>query len=105
MTDMYLDIVARTADYIRTHPYLPTGTTIPVIADAELADPDLGTGAVKITPAHDPNDLACAQVGCCCGVGVYCCGVCGLVCLPRLACDQPCTTEMSPTFATVARSR
>jgi valyl-tRNA synthetase len=29
--------------------------------DAELADPELGSGAVKITPAHDPNDLACAE--------------------------------------------
>ncbi|HVF46850.1 MAG TPA: valine--tRNA ligase, partial [Pyrinomonadaceae bacterium] len=28
---------------------------IPVIAD-EYVDPEFGTGAVKITPAHDPND-------------------------------------------------
>lgn len=28
---------------------------IPVIAD-RFVDPDFGTGAVKITPAHDPND-------------------------------------------------
>jgi valyl-tRNA synthetase len=32
---------------------------IPIIADAELVDPALGTGAVKVTPAHDPNDYAC----------------------------------------------
>jgi valyl-tRNA synthetase len=32
---------------------------IPVIADALLVDPALGTGAVKVTPAHDPNDYAC----------------------------------------------
>jgi valyl-tRNA synthetase len=32
---------------------------IPIIADAELVDPKLGTGAVKVTPAHDPNDYAC----------------------------------------------
>ena len=32
---------------------------IPVICDAELVDPDMGTGAVKITPAHDQNDFAC----------------------------------------------
>lgn len=32
---------------------------IPIIADALLADPDLGTGCVKVTPAHDPNDYAC----------------------------------------------
>ncbi|MBK3333374.1 valine--tRNA ligase [Persephonella atlantica] len=29
---------------------------IPVIAD-EYVDPEYGTGAVKITPAHDPNDF------------------------------------------------
>jgi valyl-tRNA synthetase len=32
-----------------------TGRQIPVIAD-EWADPELGTGVVKITPAHDFND-------------------------------------------------
>ena len=30
--------------------------TIPVIAD-ELVDAEFGTGAVKVTPAHDPNDF------------------------------------------------
>jgi valyl-tRNA synthetase len=34
---------------------------IPIIADGQLADPTLGTGAVKVTPAHDPNDYACWQ--------------------------------------------
>ena len=29
---------------------------IPIILD-ELADPEFGTGAVKVTPAHDPNDF------------------------------------------------
>ncbi len=29
---------------------------IPIIAD-ELADPEFGTGVVKVTPAHDPNDF------------------------------------------------
>jgi valyl-tRNA synthetase len=33
---------------------------IPVIAD-EMVDREFGTGAVKITPAHDPNDFALAQ--------------------------------------------
>ncbi|KAG8052975.1 hypothetical protein GUJ93_ZPchr0001g30805 [Zizania palustris] len=28
-----------------------------IICDAELVDPNFGTGAVKITPAHDPNDF------------------------------------------------
>src|SRR4051794_21025709 len=32
---------------------------IPIIADGLLADPTLGTGCVKVTPAHDPNDYAC----------------------------------------------
>lgn len=32
------------------------GREIPVIAD-EYVDPEFGTGAVKITPAHDPNDF------------------------------------------------
>jgi len=32
------------------------GKEIPVIAD-EYVDPEFGTGAVKITPAHDPNDF------------------------------------------------
>jgi valyl-tRNA synthetase len=29
----------------------------PIIADAILVDPKFGTGAVKVTPAHDPNDF------------------------------------------------
>lgn len=33
---------------------------IPVVAD-EAVDPEFGTGAVKVTPAHDPNDLAIAS--------------------------------------------
>ena len=35
--------------------------TIPIIADPETADPAFGSGAVKITPAHDFNDFACGQ--------------------------------------------
>ncbi len=37
------------------------GRKIPIIADGLLVDPKLGTGAVKVTPAHDPNDYACGQ--------------------------------------------
>jgi valyl-tRNA synthetase len=33
-----------------------TGRKIPIIAD-EHVDPEFGTGAVKVTPAHDPNDF------------------------------------------------
>jgi len=33
---------------------------IPIVAD-EWANPEFGTGAVKVTPAHDPNDFAIGQ--------------------------------------------
>ncbi|MBM4151712.1 MAG: valine--tRNA ligase [Ignavibacteria bacterium] len=33
-----------------------TGKAIPIIGD-DYADPTFGTGCVKITPAHDPNDF------------------------------------------------
>ncbi|MFC4911262.1 valine--tRNA ligase [Actinomadura gamaensis] len=33
-----------------------TGRRIPVVAD-EHVDPEFGTGCVKVTPAHDPNDF------------------------------------------------
>ena len=36
------------------HPFLPR--KIPIILDAEAVDMEFGTGAVKITPAHDQND-------------------------------------------------
>jgi valyl-tRNA synthetase len=35
------------------------GRDIPIIADGLLVKKELGTGAVKVTPAHDPNDYAC----------------------------------------------
>ena len=34
---------------------------IPIIADGKLVDMAFGTGVVKVTPAHDPNDWACGQ--------------------------------------------
>jgi valyl-tRNA synthetase len=37
-----------------------TGRSIPVVAD-EHVDPEFGTGAVKVTPAHDPNDFDISQ--------------------------------------------
>jgi valyl-tRNA synthetase len=37
-----------------------TGREIPIVAD-EWANPEFGTGAVKVTPAHDPNDFAIGQ--------------------------------------------
>ncbi len=33
-----------------------TGRMVPVVADPHV-DPDFGTGAVKVTPAHDPDDF------------------------------------------------
>ena len=37
-----------------------TGRRVPVVAD-DFVDPEFGTGAVKITPAHDPNDFAAGE--------------------------------------------
>jgi valyl-tRNA synthetase len=49
---------ARYADLIGRFAILPlVGRRIPIIADA-YSDPEKGTGAVKITPAHDFNDFA-----------------------------------------------
>ncbi|RKP07413.1 tRNA synthetases class I-domain-containing protein [Thamnocephalis sphaerospora] len=38
-----------------------TGCHIPIVTDAHLVDPEFGTGVVKVTPAHDANDYACAR--------------------------------------------
>ena len=52
--ERYRDLVGRTV-------VLPlVGIEIPVVAD-EYTDPEFGTGAVKITPAHDPNDFEVGQ--------------------------------------------
>ncbi|ARQ70675.1 valine--tRNA ligase [Streptomyces marincola] len=48
--ERYAHLVGRMID-------LPlTDRSIPVVADAHV-DPEFGTGAVKVTPAHDPNDF------------------------------------------------
>jgi valyl-tRNA synthetase len=47
----YRALVGRTV----THPL--NGKRIPIIGDAVLVDPRFGTGAVKVTPAHDFNDF------------------------------------------------
>ncbi len=48
---------ARYKDVIGKQIVLPiTGRRIPIVAD-DHADPELGTGAVKITPGHDFNDF------------------------------------------------
>ena len=48
-------------DLIGTTITLPlVGRQVPIIAD-EFVDPEFGTGCVKVTPAHDPNDFAMAE--------------------------------------------
>lgn len=52
----------RYAHLVGKHVLIPTiGRSIPVIADGLLAKKDLGTGCVKVTPAHDHNDYACGK--------------------------------------------
>ncbi|MGE0748670.1 MAG: valine--tRNA ligase, partial [Rhodospirillales bacterium] len=52
--DRYRDLVGR-------HAILPiVGRRIPIVADPH-SDPEKGTGAVKITPAHDFNDFEVAR--------------------------------------------
>lgn len=41
------------------HPFLDR--KVPIITDAEAVDMEFGTGAVKITPAHDNNDYNCGK--------------------------------------------
>jgi valyl-tRNA synthetase len=52
----------RYRDVVGKHALLPlVGRRLPVIAD-EHVDPDFGTGALKITPGHDPNDFEIGRV-------------------------------------------
>ncbi|WP_293791433.1 valine--tRNA ligase [uncultured Corynebacterium sp.] len=53
--ERYADLVGKSLP----HPFLPDRQMI-VVAD-DYVDPEFGTGAVKITPAHDPNDFAMGQ--------------------------------------------
>ena len=47
----------RYKDVVGKHCVLPlVGRRLPIIADPYV-DPEFGTGALKITPAHDPNDF------------------------------------------------
>ena len=51
----------RYKDVIGTYVYIPgTDVKIPVISDAYV-DMSFGTGVVKLTPAHDPNDFEVAK--------------------------------------------
>ena len=48
---------SRYSEFIGKRVVLPIlGKLIPIVGD-EHADPEFGTGVVKITPAHDPNDF------------------------------------------------
>ena len=49
--DRYKDIVGK----ILVHPFFPE-RQMPIVAD-DLVELGFGTGAVKVTPAHDPNDF------------------------------------------------
>ncbi len=52
--DRYKDLVGKTA-------ILPlVGRELPIIADRRV-DPKFGTGALKVTPAHDPTDFLIGQ--------------------------------------------
>jgi valyl-tRNA synthetase len=51
---------ARFTKYVGKTVKLPlTGREVPIVAD-DFVDPEFGTGAVKLTPAHDPNDYEAA---------------------------------------------
>lgn len=52
--DRYRHLVGKTLE----HPF--QGREILIVAD-EHVDPEFGTGAVKVTPAHDPNDFEIAM--------------------------------------------
>ena len=50
----YEELIGKTV----RHPF--DGRDLPIVAD-EVVDPAFGTGAVKVTPAHDPTDFEIAQ--------------------------------------------
>ena len=52
--ERYRDLVGGTV----RHPF--DGRDLPIVADGAV-DPTFGTGAVKVTPAHDPTDFEIAQ--------------------------------------------
>lgn len=52
----YKDLVGKEL----VHPFIPN-RHIKIVTDDILVNMEFGTGAVKITPAHDPNDFACGQ--------------------------------------------
>ncbi len=53
--------MTRYTDKIGKNVVLPlVNRVIPIIAD-DYVDREFGTGAVKVTPAHDPNDFQMGQ--------------------------------------------
>ena len=56
--ERYRDLIGKTV----RHPF--DGRDLPIVAD-EAVDPAFGTGAVKVTPAHDPTDFEIAQRAAC----------------------------------------
>jgi len=77
--ERYRDAVGRTA-------VLPlVGRRIPVVADAHV-DPSFGTGALKVTPAHDADDAAIA-------------GRHGLPSFSVIGVDGRLTAEAGPDYA------
>lgn len=65
------------------------GTTIPVVTDSILVELDKGTGAVKVTPGHDPND--------------YECGVRNNLPMPELFTDDGLINEVGGAFKGMTR--
>jgi len=85
---------ARHRDAIGRTAILPlVGRRIPVLADAHV-DPDFGTGALKVTPAHDADDAAIA-------------GRHGLQTFAVIGTDGRLTADAGPAFAglTVPQAR
>ena len=54
--ERYKDLVGKEL----IHPFI-ADRVLKVITDDELVDMELGTGAVKVTPAHDHNDFRCGK--------------------------------------------
>lgn len=52
---------ARYSHLLGKHVRIPHVDRIGVVVGDEAVDPEFGTGAVKITPAHDPTDFEIAQ--------------------------------------------
>lgn len=54
--ERYKDLIGKELE----HPFIPE-RKMTVVGDPILVDMEYGTGAVKVTPAHDENDFGCGQ--------------------------------------------